>query len=91
MSEIELKKRSKLQKLTMATTLIESVICDSNLVVINDKLLECKENLDSCLVILNNRECSNCGRFQGKFGCGRYVDDCMQDGDAYSNWIPKES
>ena len=37
-----------------------------------------------------SRRCENCGRFKDrKHGCGEYVDTCMQDGDAYSNWIPK--
>lgn len=90
MSEIELKKRTKEQRLTMANTLIESVICDSDLSLINNKLFECKKNIENCLSILNNRECANCGRFQKERGCGRYVDDCMQNGDVYSNWIPKE-
>lgn len=36
----------------------------------------------------DNRECSNCGRFICTgYGCGKYVDDCMKDGNAYSNWI----
>ena len=39
----------------------------------------------------DDRECANCGRFQNAYyGCGRYVDECVQDVDAYSNWIPKE-
>lgn len=38
------------------------------------------------------RECANCGRFQrGSRGCGKYVNTCMQDGDAYSHWIPIEN
>lgn len=91
MSEIKLEKRTKAQRLTIANTLIESVICDSDLSLINEKLFECKKIIESCLCVLNNRECANCDRFQGKYGCGRYVDSCMQDGDAYSNWLPKES
>ena len=38
----------------------------------------------------DNRECANCGRFCEGEGCGEYVDTCMQDYDAYSNWTPKE-
>ena len=37
-----------------------------------------------------NRSCANCGRHDGWNGCGKYVEDCMQDYDVYSNWIPKE-
>lgn len=38
----------------------------------------------------DKRECANCGRFNKEtHGCGKYIDDCMIDGDAYSNWIPK--
>ena len=38
----------------------------------------------------DNRECANCGRFCEGEGCGEYVETCMQDHDAYSNWTPKE-
>ena len=38
----------------------------------------------------DKRKCANCGRLDGWNGCGDYVDDCMQDYDAYSNWIPKK-
>ena len=38
----------------------------------------------------DNRCCANCGRHDGWSGCGEYVEDCMQDYDTYSNWIPKE-
>ena len=37
----------------------------------------------------DNRSCASCGRLDGWNGCGEYVEDCMQDYDAYSNWIPK--
>lgn len=38
----------------------------------------------------DDRECANCGRFNKSIhGCGDYVDTCMKDHDAYSNWIPK--
>ena len=40
----------------------------------------------------DERECANCGRFNREnYGCGFYVNNCMIDGDAYSNWIPKNS
>lgn len=40
----------------------------------------------------DQRECANCGRFnKNTHGCGKYVDDCMKDGDAYSNWIPQNN
>ena len=39
--------------------------------------------------IKDERCCDNCGRLDGWNGCGEYVEDCMQDYDAYSNWIPK--
>lgn len=37
----------------------------------------------------DNRCCANCGRLDvGIVGCGEHARTCMQDGDAYSNWIP---
>lgn len=42
------------------------------------------------VIEMDIRECANCGRFQsGGHGCGKYVNTCMQDRDAYSHWIPK--
>ena len=39
----------------------------------------------------DKRECANCGRFNKETrSCGEYVEDCMRDYDAYSNWIPKD-
>ena len=36
------------------------------------------------------RECANCGRFKKEgHTCGIYIETCMRNGDAYSNWIPK--
>ena len=39
----------------------------------------------------DKRKCANCGRHDGWNGCGEYVEDCMKDYDAYSNWTPKEN
>lgn len=36
-----------------------------------------------------DRECATCGRFREGDGCGAWVDNCMNDYDAYSNWIPR--
>ena len=41
-------------------------------------------------IINDKRKCSNCGRNDETNGCGKYVRDCMQDYNAYSNWIPKD-
>jgi len=39
----------------------------------------------------DGRKCANCGRCNEEtHGCGEYVNDCMKDYDAYSNWIPKD-
>lgn len=41
--------------------------------------------------IKDDRRCENCGRIDGWNGCGEYVRNCMQNYDAYSNWIPKDN
>lgn len=46
-------------------------------------------NCGAVMVKPANRECANCGRFREGDGCGAFVDNCMTDCDAYSNWIPK--
>lgn len=47
--------------------------------------------MNEVLILDDQRECANCGRFNRETrSCGKYNDDCMIDGDAYSNWIPKE-
>jgi hypothetical protein len=43
------------------------------------------------LIIGDKRKCANCGRSDGWNGCGEYVENCMQNYDAYSNWIPKDN
>lgn len=43
-------------------------------------------------IINDKRKCANCGRFNiESHGCGKYVEDCMQNYNAYSNWIPKDN
>lgn len=46
-------------------------------------------NCGASMVKPADRECANCGRFREGNGCGAFVDNCMTDYDAYSNWIPK--
>lgn len=46
-------------------------------------------NCGASMVKPADRECANCGRFREGDGCGAFVDNCMSDYDAYSNWIPK--
>lgn len=46
-------------------------------------------NCGAVMVKPANRECANCGRFREGDGCGAFIDNCMTDYDAYSNWIPK--
>lgn len=43
-------------------------------------------------IVNDKRKCANCGRFNiESHGCGEYVEDCMQNYNAYSNWIPKDN
>ena len=63
--------------------------CDSNCPVFGKNFEELARIVIE-IKFRDKRECANCGRFNKETrGCGRYVDDCMIDGDAYSNWIPK--
>ena len=52
MTEIELTKRTPVERLAIANTLIDSVIRDSELELVNDKLSECMSDLNSCIHVL---------------------------------------
>lgn len=53
MGKIELMKRNKVERLAIANTLLDSVIRECEFPLINKELLECMENIDSCLKVLS--------------------------------------
>ena len=52
MTEIELTKRTPVERLTIANTLIDSVIRESELELVNEKLNECMSSITSCVRFL---------------------------------------
>ncbi len=50
--EIELIKRSKVERLAIANTLLDSVVRDIDNNLISKMLNECMENITDCLVLL---------------------------------------
>jgi hypothetical protein len=52
MTEIELTKRTPVERLAIANTLIDSVIRESELELVNEKLSECVSGLTSCIHVL---------------------------------------
>lgn len=51
--EIELIKRSKVERLAIANTLLDSVARDTDINLVSKVLNECMENVTDCLVILD--------------------------------------
>lgn len=52
MPEIELNKRTPVERLAIASTLIDSVIRESELELVNEKLSECMRDITSCIHVL---------------------------------------
>lgn len=52
MTEIELNKRTPVERLAIANTLIDSVIRESELELVNEKLNECMRGIDSSIHVL---------------------------------------
>ena len=52
MTDIELTKRTPVERLTIANTLIDSVIRESELEMVNEKLNECMSSITSCVRVL---------------------------------------
>ena len=67
---------------------LKIIIQDGFFLIENTKSGE-RVRLNKVYVENDNRCCSNCGRHDGCNGCGEYVENCMQDYDTYSSWIPK--
>ena len=56
MTEIELNKRTPIERLAIANTLIDSVIRESELELVNEKLSECVKGVTSCIHVLGLME-----------------------------------
>ena len=56
MTEIELNKRKPVERLIIANTLIDSVIRESELELVNEKLNECMRGLTSCIHVIGALE-----------------------------------
>ena len=52
MTEIKLTKRKPVERLAIANTLIDSVIRESELELVNEKLSECMNGVTSCINVL---------------------------------------
>ena len=52
MAEIELYKRTPVERLAIANTLIDSVIRESELELVNEKLSECMKAIDNSIHVL---------------------------------------
>ena len=68
---------------------LKIIIQDGFFLMENTKSGE-RVRLNKVTEINDSRCCESCGRHDGWNGCGEYFDDCMQDYDTYSIWIPKE-
>lgn len=68
---------------------LKIIIQDGFFLMENTKSGE-RVRLNKVTEINDSRCCESCGRHNGWNGCGEYVENCMQDYDTYSNWIPKE-
>lgn len=51
--EIELIKRSKVERLAIANTLLDSVARDTDLILVSKTLNDCMESVTDCIVILD--------------------------------------
>lgn len=56
MQEIELNKRTPVERLAIANTLIDGVIRESDLELVNEKLSECVKDITSCIHVLGLME-----------------------------------
>lgn len=54
MEEIKMMKRNKVERLTIAITLLDSVIRECDVDLINKTLSECMKNIDACTFILSH-------------------------------------
>ena len=52
MSEIKLLKRTPVERLLIANTLIESVIRESDLKLVNTELIKCRDSVTNCIQIM---------------------------------------